>query len=201
MPTNPFDIENVLRILQRWLKEPYLSDALRHEFEAHCVELTARLHYLNAERAQRLGLTLLSSMVGRDENAVYCAALPKYVEHPDGPNGEVLFKLGMTTKSVYDRTARMQRNAGLPQDLHVYRLYRPDNDRSLRAFEAAVHRTLGRASEHVARNKSVFGGSEWYLSTFEAIDQAAGAEGVSTEWFDPVNSPVIIAPTSNSKRR
>lgn len=111
------------------------------------------------------------------EGGVYVFTFPHYWWYPTVEGTDrTLLKVGMTTKDAGVRVKTQARQAGLPEDPLLLRVYQSPTLEPA-ALERVFHRLL-RAADHV-REPSSSGGKEWFETSIEFLDTVAEVVGAS----------------------
>lgn len=121
------------------------------------------------EVLQRKGTELEDTLAV--QGGVYVFTYPHYWRHPTVEGTKrTLLKIGMTTKDAGERVKVQARQAGLPEDPLLLRVYQSQTLEPA-AAEKRFHRLL-RAADH-SREDANAGGKEWFETSIEFLDTIA----------------------------
>ena len=112
-----------------------------------------------------------------DSGGVYVYTYPHYwrFRTVDDSN-RTLLKIGMSNVGTGERVRQQARQAGMPEDPLLLRVYRSPTA-TPRDLERDFHKLL-RAADHVRDTKTTAGGTEWFETSTEFLDAIAQVLGL-----------------------
>jgi hypothetical protein len=157
----------------------YLSD-LRNRLRAYVASAKAQVDDLNevVRDAPKLKEFLDKA------HGVYVYTFPHYTLHKDDvETGRMRVKIGQTSKGVWRRVVDQVRQAGMPEDPVILRVYSSEILTPQQA-EFRIHQFLDAIGVERGSSTNVQGGKEWFSASvfmLDALAAAIGLEAVNTE--------------------
>lgn len=175
IPQSPTLALQGARRVRSWLKLPELSPQLRQAFIEQESLLMSRAEDREAQQ-EEVGEAVKKT---KDAEAaagpgIYVYTLPHYLRHPyDVDSGRTLLKIGHSARDAIYRATSQGKLTALPEDPILLRIYPVEE--SAKA-EAQFHDWL-RDADH-AGNRTLRGGSEWFLTSTKFLDRVARSVGL-----------------------
>jgi len=163
----------------------FLSEDLSDETRAYLVELRDQLRsYVASAKAQAEDLEEAVQEAPRlkefldTAHGVYVYTFPHYMLHKDDADtGRMRVKIGHTSKGVWRRVVDQVRQAGMPEDPVILRVYRSETLTPQQA-EQRIHRFLDSIGVERSSSTNVQGGKEWFSTSLLMLDALATAIGL-----------------------
>jgi hypothetical protein len=175
VPTAPSRALQGARRIRSWLKLPDLSPELRQAFIEQESLLMSRAEDRDAQQ-EEVGEAVKKTMAAEEAAGpgIYVYTLPHYLRYPYEPDsGRTLLKIGHSARDAVYRATSQGKLTALPEDPILLRVY-PVGE-SAKA-EARFHEWL-RDADH-AGNRTLRGGSEWFVTSTKFLDRVARSVGL-----------------------
>lgn len=175
VPTAPSRALQGARRIRSWLKLSDLSPELRQAFIEQESLLMSRAEDRDAQQ-EEVGEAVQKTKAAEEAAGpgIYVYTLPHYLRYPYEPDsGRTLLKIGHSARDAVYRATSQGKLTALPEDPILLRVY-PVGE-SAKA-EARFHEWL-RDADH-AGNRTLRGGSEWFVTSTKFLDRVARSVGL-----------------------
>lgn len=175
IPTSPTYALQGARRIRTWLKLPNMSPELRHALVEQEKLLMSRAEDRDAQQ-EEVGEAVEKTKAAETTEGpgIYVYTLPHYLRYPYEPDsGRTLLKVGHSSRDALYRANSQGKLTALPEDPILLRIYPVEE--SAKA-EKDFHEWL-RDADH-AGNRTLRGGSEWFVTSTKFLDRVARSAGL-----------------------
>ena len=175
IPSAPSSALQGARRIRSWLKLPGLSPELRQAFTEQESLLMSRAENKEAQQ-EEVGEAVEKTKAAEAAAGpgIYVYTLPHYLRYPYEPDsGRTLLKVGHSARDALYRANSQGKLTALPEDPILLRVYPAEE--SAKA-ESKFHEWL-RDADH-AGNRTLRGGSEWFVTSTKFLDRVARSAGL-----------------------
>jgi len=164
--------------IRSWLANKTLSPELRTALEEQESLVRSRAEDKSAQAAETKRATEVSEAAERvGTPGIYVYTLPHYLRHPYDPEtGRTMLKVGHSAVDAVYRASSQGRFTALPEDPILLRIYPVDASADA---EKKFHSWL-RDADHPT-NRTLRGGSEWFVTSTKFLDRVADALGLEVQ--------------------
>jgi hypothetical protein len=175
IPSSPSLALQGARRVRAWLKLPNLSSGLRQALVEQESLLMSRAEDRQAQ-VEEEGAAVEKTQAAEASGTpgIYVYTLPHYLRHPyEADSGRTLLKVGHSARDALYRANSQGKLTALPEDPILLRVYPVEE--SAKA-ERDFHAWLNDADH--AGNRTLRGGSEWFVTSTKFLDRIARSAGL-----------------------